>query len=87
MSSLTKVRTWWCPSNQVWEVVLINERGLLEYGRGVCELVKPTARQVLDHLRKHKLTHAANIKFYDHFVVQRDNSNLTGVHDHARIED
>jgi len=84
---MTNIRTWWCPSNKQWEVVFINGQGQLEYGRGVCELVKPTARQVIDHLRTHKLTHIGNVKHYDHFVGKRDLSILIKVHKYARIED
>jgi len=85
MSSLTKVRTWWCPSNQVWEVIFVNEQDRLEYGRGICELEKPTALRVIDHFRSHKLTHVGPLKMYDTFVEKRDSSILTKVHDHARI--
>ena len=60
----------------------------MEYGRGVVDKwAKPTALQVIEHLREHRLTHVGNKKFYDQFVGRRNDSLLVKVHDDARIED
>lgn len=86
MIVLTNVMVWNCPSNQVWEVVFLNEKGQLEYGRGVVDKwVEPTPFQIITHLREHRLTHVGNVKFYDAFVAKRNDSLLVKVFDHDRV--
>jgi hypothetical protein len=88
MIILTNVLTWHCSSNQVWEVVFLNEKGQLEYGRGVVDKwAEPTAFQVIERLRELRLTHVGNVKFYKAFVEKRNDSLLAKVHKHARITD